>query len=206
MKKITTTFILVLTFATNCFAVPTYHYDLTQPGGILYGTVDVSLNGSGAFFDIRSNMADGHFFLNSSIFNFNQTGGFVNNLTLLNEDGIYLNPSLYRIDYFTRPNRGNVSEFGSFNTQVNNIRGQAGDRIREITFQLGGNWTDAASVLFENTAGYAVSAHVWDGSRTFFIGDGQYLPPPTVPEPGTVFLLCGGLAFGWLYRKRRAAA
>lgn len=196
MRKLLVGMLLVLGMTTSGWA-STAHYDLTVPGGINYGTVDINYSGTTASFDVKT--ATGYSMGASGMFDFNVNGGAV----LGAVSNIVEFPSNSQTVSVTLDSKSPVNGWGHFNTEIEN--GNFSDKIGELTFDLAGTWADAASVLMANDLGHNVAAHIFSSASglTFFVTDGT---SPPVPEPGTLMLLGAGFLGLAVYGKRRMHA
>jgi len=194
MKKLVLGFLLVLGMTATSWATPVAHYDLTVPGGLNYGYIDISLNGDGSAHFFAEANTPGYYFLNAQLIDFNQNGTLLSVLNLT-ENGTLVT-SGFTVDYGSS---GHVNGWGTFNTQINNIGGLAGQHISTVAFDLDGAYVP----LIANGDGHTVAAHIWDDSvgNTFFVTDGT-----PVPEPGTLLLLGAGFLSLAIYGKRRRNA
>jgi hypothetical protein len=123
---------------------------------------------------------------------------------------------------FSNGGSSNVSMFGTFNQTFDNKDGFK-NSVDNVSFTLtntGGTWANAASVLINNSDGYALEAHIFvtaspanasNGAlATGFAANQQGAsggpPQGPVPEPASLLLMAG--LFGGLgvagYRRKRA--
>jgi hypothetical protein len=196
MKKLLLGMLLVLGMTTSGWA-STAHYDLTQPGGLNYGTVDISYSGTTASFDVKT--ATGYMMGDGGMFDFNVAGGAV----LGAVSNIVESPANSQTVSVILDSISPVNGWGHFNTEIEN--GNFSDKIGELTFNLTGTWANAASILMANDDGRNVAAHIYSigSGNTFYVTDGS---SPPVPEPGTLMLLGAGFLGLAVYGKRRMHA
>ena len=163
-----------------------------------FGTVNVSLSGSTA--TITFTAGSGYVFLDGSIGDLNINGtwslGTVTGITCATAgcDGSF----------------GNVDGFGTFNQTINSKAG-FGSAVTSFSFTITEtgttNWGSAAGVLFANSTGGHVAAHIaptsLGGACTGFASDGttSSTTPPggcagTVPDGGVTLMLLGGALVG----------
>lgn len=102
---------------------------------------------------------------------------------------------------FSSTGAGNVDGLGSFT--VTTKYQDASTPFTTVTYTItdtGSSWgvNNAASVLISNGS-FLAAAHVYDGSKTFYVGaDGQTASetPPPVPDGGTTIILLGSAMAG----------
>ena len=212
MKKLLLSIMLVLGIATSGWATTyDFSYYLTVPNSGLsvatgpYASIGINLNGTGtvATFDVLAE--PGFSLVNGKMFDINTSAAAtVSSIVETAQPGF--NVETPTVTYNGNPH---VSDFGKFNIWISNPT--ASNLISELTFSLNrtsGSWSSASDVLSVNGTGYFSAGHIainnmfdTEGSRiTGFAGNGE---PPTVPEPGTLLLLGGGLFGLAVYGKRR---
>lgn len=101
---------------------------------------------------------------------------------------------------FSSTGGGNVDGLGSFT--VTTKYQNASSPFNTVTYTItdtGAAWgaNNAASVLISNGS-FLAAAHIYDGSKTFFVGaDGQTgSPAPVVPDGGTTIIMLGSAMAG----------
>lgn len=159
-----------------------------------YGTVCVTLNGTGTQATISYTAAAGFGFIDGGSVDANVSGTF----TAGSVSGNSPNNS-----YTLTANGGcppPVDGIGCYNAIVDSPTSSPGDTSTFITFTLNGNWADFNSVLTANKLGYDAGAHITvNGSDcggspcTGFAA--ETAGTSTVPEPTSIALLGGVLLF-----------
>jgi hypothetical protein len=170
-----------------------------------FGTVGVSLSGSTA--TITFTAASGYVFMDHSIGDLNINGTW----TLGPVTGITCATT------GCNGGSGNVDGFGTFNQTIN-AAGGFGSAVSSFSFTITEagttNWGSAAGVLFANSTGGDVAAHIaptsLGGACTGFASNGtttSTTPPSgcttSVPDGGETLMLLGGVLVGLETLRRR---
>jgi len=86
---------------------------------------------------------------------------------------------------FSTGGSGNADGWGTFNFRLNNFDGQ-NSSVNSVTFQISGSWSNASSVLTNNTNGFLAAAHIFSSTSIGGINTGYASNGNVAPEPSTM--------------------